>query len=67
MREAIAAPAACPWSSCLLLAQDATRDGLLQGRDACLPLHLGHLPQQLRAHLGAQHGAGQHELARGRL
>ncbi len=52
MGEVIAARAAYHWSSCFLLAQDATCDGLFQGLDACLHLQLGHLPQQPRARLG---------------
>ena len=51
MREAIAAQLAHSWSSCLLLAQEATPHGLLQGLSACLHSQLGHLPQQLRSGL----------------
>ncbi len=60
MREAIAARAAPP---CFSLAQHPAADGLLQGLDTGLHSHISHLPQQLRARLGAQHGTGHHELA----
>ncbi len=48
MGEAIAARPTCP---CLLRAQHATADGLLQGLDPWLYPHIGYLPQQLRARL----------------
>ncbi len=63
MGEVIATRATCPG---LLLAQHPTCDGLLQGLDSCLHPQLSHLPQQLRARLGAQHGTGQHQPARSR-
>ncbi len=49
----------------MLLAQQATADGLLQGLDAGLHLDLGHLPQKPGTGPGQEHGTGHHQLARG--
>ncbi len=61
MREVIATRATCPG---FLLAQHPTCDGLLQSLDASLHPQLSHLPQPLCGRLVAQHGTGQHQLAR---
>src|SRR2546421_9883019 len=67
MREAIAARTTCPG---LLLAQDATPDGLLQGLHTCMrslsggqAAQLGHLPETLGGRLSSKYSTDHYQLA----